>query len=53
MIALVSGGLFFLAMLLGPRHGIISKLISRTRLSRQIAEGATLDEAGRDRPAAF
>jgi manganese/zinc/iron transport system permease protein len=48
MIALVSGCLFFLATLLGPRHGIISKLISQARLSRQIAAGATLEEAGGD-----
>lgn len=51
MIALVSGCLFFLAMLLGPRHGVISKLITRARFSRQIAEGATLEEASGDRSA--
>lgn len=36
MTAVACGVLFFAAMFFGPRHGIISKLIQRTRLSLKI-----------------
>ena len=47
MIALASGCLFVLATLLAPRHGIISKFITRTRLSRRLAQGVSLKDATR------
>ena len=39
MMALAAGLLFAIAALCGPRHGIITKLIHRRRLSAEIAEG--------------
>jgi manganese/zinc/iron transport system permease protein len=39
MMALAAGLLFVLAALGGPRHGIISKLIHRARLSADLGSG--------------
>jgi len=37
MMAVTSGGLFLLALLLGPRHGLLIRLVHRLRLSVRIA----------------
>lgn len=37
MMAVAGGGLFTVAVLFSPRHGVVSKLIRRTRLSLRIA----------------
>jgi manganese/zinc/iron transport system permease protein len=37
MMAVAGGGLFGCALLFGPRHGVLSKLVRRTRLSLRIA----------------
>ena len=39
MMALVSGALFALAALCGPRHGFLGKLLARMHVTRQLAEG--------------
>lgn len=49
MMALAAGLLFVIAALCGPRHGIITKLIHRRRLSVEIAAGRmALDAPGAD-----
>jgi manganese/zinc/iron transport system permease protein len=44
MMAVAAGGLFGLAVLFAPRHGVLSKLIRRARLALRIAEEDVLAE---------
>lgn len=45
--ATVAGGIFTLALLFSPRHGIVSKRVAQRRLRRQVAEEDVLLYAGR------
>ena len=50
MMAAAAGGLFMLAMLFGPRNGLLSRVWSQALLKRRIAgeKGATPSPEGRE-----